>query len=156
MELAARYEQFGTEHVSAVEQSRLHDQDMIDKARRIKDQDIEMKTLENLLHEKTKEMLDQLSDIDLKEKELAKAKERINNFEDVISAKEAEIESLKTVLSDHSKIIDLKTSYEQMKNDLSLMLEAKTVLEYEISEKNSSAANLQQQLNSNSTEAGNL
>ena len=43
-----------------------------------------------------------------------------------------------------------------MKNDLSLMLEAKTVLEYEISEKNSSAANLQQHLNSNSTEAGNL
>ena len=74
----------------------------------------------------------------------------------MISAKEAEIESLKTVLSDHSKIIDLKTSYEQMKNDLSLMLEAKTVLEYEISEKNSSAANLQQHLNSNSTEAGNL
>ena len=72
MELAARYEQFGTEHVSAVEQSRLHDQDMIDKARRIKDQDIEMKTLENLLHEETKEMLDQLSDIDRKEKELAK------------------------------------------------------------------------------------
>ena len=36
------------------------------------------------------------------------------------------------------------------------MLEAKTVLEYEISEKNSSAANLQQHLNSNSTEAGNL
>ena len=70
MELAARYEQFSTEHVSAVEQSRLHDQDMLDKARRIKD--IEMKTLENLLHEKTKEMLDQLSDIDRKEKELAK------------------------------------------------------------------------------------
>ena len=48
------------------------DQDMLDKARRIKDQDIEMKTLENLLHEKTKEMLDQPSDIDLKEKELTK------------------------------------------------------------------------------------
>ena len=50
------------------------DQDMLDldKARRIKDQDIEMKTLENLLHEETKEMLDQLSDIDRMEKELAK------------------------------------------------------------------------------------
>ena len=139
-----------------MERSRLYDQDMLDKARRIKDQAIEMKTLENLLHEKTKEMSDQLSDIDLKEKELAKAKERINNFEDVISAKEAEIESLKTVLSDHSKIIDLKTSYEQMKNDLNLVLEAKTVLENEISEKNSSTANLQQHFNSNSTEAGNL
>ena len=29
---------------------------MLDKARRIKDQAIEMQTLENLLHEKTKEM----------------------------------------------------------------------------------------------------
>ena len=104
-------------------------------------------------------MSDQLSDIDLKEKELAKAKERINNFEDVISAKEAEIESLKTVLSesaDHSKFIDLKTSYEQLKNDLNFVLEAKTVLENEISEKNSSIVNLQQHLNSKSTEAGNL
>ena len=52
--------------------------------------------------------------------------------------------------------MDLKTSYEQMKNDLNLVLEAKTVLENEISEKNSSTANLQQHFNSNSTEAGNL
>ena len=72
MELAARYEQFSTEHVSVVEQSRLHDQDMLNKVRCIKDQDIEMKTLENLLHEKTKEMLNQLSDIELKKKDLAK------------------------------------------------------------------------------------
>ena len=53
-ELAARHEQFSAEHASAVERSRLYDQDMLDKARRIKDQAIEMKTLENLLHEKTK------------------------------------------------------------------------------------------------------
>ena len=72
MELAARYEQFSTEHVSVVEQSRLHDQGMLNKVRCIKDQDIEMKTLENLLHEKTKEMLNQLSDIELKKKDLAK------------------------------------------------------------------------------------
>ena len=58
------------EHASAVERSRLYDQDMIDKARRIKDQAIEMNTLENLLLEKTKEMSDQLSEINLKEKEL--------------------------------------------------------------------------------------
>ena len=59
-----------------------------------------MTTLENLLHYKTKEMSDQLSDIDLKEKkrnyQWANAKERINNFEEVISATEVEIESLKT------------------------------------------------------------
>ena len=57
-----------------------------------------MTNLENLL--KTKEMSDQLSDIDLKEKkrnyQWANAKERINNFEEVISATEVEIESLKT------------------------------------------------------------
>ena len=53
-ELAARQEQFSAEHASAVDRSRLYDQDMLDKARRIKDQAIEMKTLENLLHEKTK------------------------------------------------------------------------------------------------------
>ena len=47
---------------------------MLDNAR-IKNQAIDMKTLENLLHKKTKEMSYQLSDIDLNEKELAKAKE---------------------------------------------------------------------------------
>ena len=51
-ELAARHEQFSAEHASAVERSRLHDQDMLGKARRIKDQAIEMKMRE--LHEKIK------------------------------------------------------------------------------------------------------
>ena len=37
MELAARLEQFSAEHASAVERSRLYDQDMLDKAWRIKD-----------------------------------------------------------------------------------------------------------------------
>ena len=50
-ELAARHEQFSAEHVSAVERSRLYDQDLLDR-----DQVIEMKTLENFLHEKAKEM----------------------------------------------------------------------------------------------------
>ena len=45
-----------------MERSKLYDQDMLDKARRIKDQAVEMKTLENFLHKKTKEMSDQLSD----------------------------------------------------------------------------------------------
>ena len=53
-ELAARYEKFSAD-----------DQDMLGKARRIKDQAIEMKTLEKLLHEKTKQMSDQLSEINL-------------------------------------------------------------------------------------------
>ena len=47
---------------------------MLDNAR-IKNQVVDMKTLENLHHKKTKEMSDQLSDIDLNEKELAKDKE---------------------------------------------------------------------------------
>ena len=41
-ELAARHEQFSAEHVSAVERSRLYDQDKLDKARRTEDQ---MRTL---------------------------------------------------------------------------------------------------------------
>ena len=47
-----------------MEQSRLYNHDMIDKAHWIKDQAIEIKTLEN--HEKTKEMSEHLSDINLK------------------------------------------------------------------------------------------
>ena len=39
-----------------MERSSLYDQYMLDNARRIKDQAIEMQTLENLLHVKTKEM----------------------------------------------------------------------------------------------------
>ena len=41
-ELAARHELFSAEHASAVERSRLYDQDKLDKARRTEDQ---MRTL---------------------------------------------------------------------------------------------------------------
>jgi len=112
-DLVAKHEQFSCEHAEAMERSRLYDQDMLDKTRKIKEQAIELKTLENLLHEKTKEMSDQLSDLDLKQKELTKAKENVNNFEDVISAKQAEIESLQKVIaesSEHSIMIELKNS----------------------------------------------
>ena len=37
-ELAAKHEQFSQEHASALERSRLYDQDMLDKSRKIKDQ----------------------------------------------------------------------------------------------------------------------
>ena len=52
------------------------DQDRLYMARRIEDQAIEM---ENLLHEKTKEILNQLSDIEAMERII-----RIINFEDVV------------------------------------------------------------------------
>ena len=45
IELEARHELFSAEHATAVELSRLHDQDKLDKARRTEDQAIEMRTL---------------------------------------------------------------------------------------------------------------
>merc|ERR1711894_44103 len=101
---------------------------MLDKSRKVKDQAIELKTLENLLHDKTKEMSDQIIDLDSKDKALTSAKETIANFENVISAKESEIESLKSIMSessDHSKMIELKNSYDQTRNDLNLVMEEK-------------------------------
>ena len=47
LELAARHEQFSVEveHASAMELCRLYNQDMLNKARRIEDQAVEMRTL---------------------------------------------------------------------------------------------------------------
>ena len=44
LELAARHEQFSVEHASAMELCRLYNQDMLNKARRIEDQAVEMRT----------------------------------------------------------------------------------------------------------------
>merc|ERR1712130_269712 len=86
-ELIAEHEKFSKEHAAAVERSKLYDKDMLDKTKKIKEQAIDLKTLENLLHEKTKEISYQLSEVDLREKELVKSKETIVNFENVISKK---------------------------------------------------------------------
>ena len=61
--------------------------------------------------EKTKEISYQLSEVDLKEKDLIKAKETIVNFENVISKKESELTELKNILDEseeHSKLIEMK------------------------------------------------
>merc|ERR1712203_1099305 len=71
---------------------------MLDKARKIKEQEIGLKSLENLLHEKTKEMMAGLSDVDHKQKELEKATEKIEGLEDAIGRKEAELEELRGVV----------------------------------------------------------
>ena len=99
-ELAAEHDKFGKEHAAAMERSKLYDKDMLDKSRKIKEQSIDLKTLENLLHEKTKEISYQLSEVDLREKELIKAKETIVNFENVISKKESELTELKNILDE--------------------------------------------------------
>ena len=137
-ELSARHEQFSHEHASALEKSRLYDQDMLDKSRKIKDQAIELKTLENLLYDKTKEMSHQIIDLDTKEKTLISAKETISNFENVISAKELEIETLKSLMSDssdHSKMMELKNTCDQLRNDLNLVMEERIILEQTVAEK---------------------
>ena len=48
-ELAAEHEEFSKEHAAALERSKLYDKDMLDKAKKIKEQAIDLKTLENLL-----------------------------------------------------------------------------------------------------------
>ena len=127
-ELLEKHNEFSKEHAEAVERSQLYDQDMLEKTRRIKEQTIELKTLEGLLHDKTKEISNHVGDIDLKQRELTKARETILNFEDVISSKEKEIESLKNVISDssdHSNIIEMRDTIQQLRRDLDLVLEEK-------------------------------
>ena len=51
-ELVAEHEKFREEHAAAIERSKLYDKDILNKARKIKEQSIDLKTLENLLHEK--------------------------------------------------------------------------------------------------------
>merc|ERR1712106_666776 len=127
-ELVAEHEKFSKEHATAVEKSKLYDKDMLDKARKIKEQIIDLKTLENLLHEKTKEISYQLSEVDLKERELVKAKETIVNFENVISRKESELTELKNILDEseeHTKLIDMKQRIDELEKDLTILIEDK-------------------------------
>merc|ERR1711936_926357 len=125
-ELVAEHEKFSEEHAAALERSKLYDKDMLDKAKKIKEQAIDLKTLENLLHEKTKEISYQLSEVDLKERELVKAKEPIVNFENVISKKESELTELKNILDEseeHSKLIEMKERINELEKDLTILIE---------------------------------
>jgi len=146
-ELVTEHDKFSKEHAAAMDRSRLYDKDMLDKSRKIKEQTINLKTLENLLHEKTKEISFQLSEVDLKQKELIKAKETIVNFEDVISKKESELTELKTILGEseeHSKLINMNNRIDELEKDLNILIEDKSTLEQEIEQKNNYFETLQQ------------
>eukprot|EP00092_Neocalanus_flemingeri_P001893 GFUD01002020.1.p1 GENE.GFUD01002020.1~~GFUD01002020.1.p1 ORF type:complete len:4147 (-),score=1483.97 GFUD01002020.1:293-12733(-) len=146
-ELVAEHSKFGKEHAAAMERSRLYDKDILEKSRKIKEQAIDLKTLENLLHEKTKEISYQLSEVDLKQRELIKSKETIVNFEDVISKKESELTDLKSILDEseeHSKLIEMKNRIDELEKDLNILIEDKTTLEQDIEMKNNHIEELQQ------------
>ena len=98
VKLQKEHAEFGREHAAAVERAAMYDRDMLGKARKIKEQEIGLKSLENLLHEKTKEMMAGLSDVDLKQKELERATEKTEGLEDAIGRKEAELEELRGVV----------------------------------------------------------
>ena len=57
--------------------------DLLDKARKTRktrEQKIELESLEQLLHQKTKEIMEQFNMVDLRQTELEKAKETIEKF----------------------------------------------------------------------------
>ena len=106
-----------------------------------------MKTLENLLHKKTKGISYQLSEVDLKEKDLIKAKETIVNFENVISKKESEIAELKNILDEseeHSKLIEMKEGISELEKNLTIPIEDKSSLEKDAGDKRVHVENLQE------------
>merc|ERR1712088_664032 len=70
LKLLEEHEKFSKEHKDAMERCSLYDRDMMAKANKIRDQTIELKTLEKMLHEKTKEIMEHLNAVDLKQKEL--------------------------------------------------------------------------------------
>ena len=137
--LVEEHNKFNEEHAAATERSRLYDKDMLEKSRKMKEQAIDLKTLENLLHEKTKEISNQLSEVDLKQRELTKVKETNLNFEDVISKKESELIELKNILDkseEHSKLIDMKKRIDELESDLNILIEDKISMGQDIESKN--------------------
>ena len=102
-------------------------------------QAVDLKTLEKLLHEKTKEISNQLAEIDMHQRDLMKTKETIIDFEDVISQKESEINNLKQILdesSEHLNFVELKNQIEKLEKDNAVIKENKTILEEDIINKN--------------------
>ena len=96
---------------------------------------------------KTKEISYQLSEVDLKEKDLIKAKETIVNFENVISKKESELTELKNILDEseeHSKLIEMKERISELEKDLTILIEDKSSLEKDAGDKKVHVENLQE------------
>merc|ERR1711872_771137 len=158
-ELMAEHEKFSKEHAAAIERSKLYDKDMLDKTKKIKEQAIDLKTLENLLHEKTKEISYQLSEVDLREKELLKSKETIVNFENVISKKESELTELKNILDEseeHSNLIQMKERINELEKDLTILIEDRNSLEKDVGERNNHVESLRETFEHQKEELNNL
>ena len=117
-----------------MERSRLYDKDMLEKTKKIKEQSIDLKTLENLLHEKTKEITYQLSEVDLKEKELNKVKESIVNFENVISQKVTELQEQEKELKESVEKIRALEAEANLKSEEVTTMNEEVMSKYKIIE----------------------
>ena len=76
---------------------------------------------------KTKEISYQLSEVDLKEKDLIKAKETIVNFENVISKKNLSSQNLKNILDESeelSKLIEMKQRISELNQESDIKLKS--------------------------------
>ena len=137
--LKAEHDKFNVEYNLAMDRSNLYDKDLLEKSSKIKEQAVDLKTLEKLLHEKTKEISNQLAEIDMHQRDLMKTKETIIDFEDVISQKESEINNLKQILnesSEHLNFVELKNQIEKLEKDNAVINENKKILEEDNNSKN--------------------
>merc|ERR1711890_23111 len=94
------------------------------KANKIRDQTIELKTLEKMLHEKTKEIMEHLNAVDLKQKELDIAKDCLEELKQTVASRDQEVVDLKSCLNeseDHTVLLQFKEKQDQLNQELSVL-----------------------------------
>ena len=114
--LLLEHERFSREYEAAMERSRLYDKDMLES------------------NEKTTEITYQLSEVDLKEKELNKVKESIVNFENVISQKVTELQEQEKELKESVEKIRALEAEANLKSEEVTTMNEEVMSKYKIIE----------------------
>merc|ERR1711915_1101607 len=141
------------EYQAAAERVKMYDQDVLNKAKRIKEQQIEMKAIEDLLHNKTKEISNILAELDKSKQELRNQQELVENMENIVSDKEGQLEELRSVLSqsenhkilleNNGKISKMQSEIESLKSQKKLWESNEEEKKCELLEKENIIDNLQ-------------
>ena len=98
-----------------------YDEEILEKERRIKDQEIEIITLEKMMHEKAKETSDYIGDVEFQQRKLNIAKESEVLHESMLEMQEEISNNLCKESDEDHGIVEMKSGFDVKEHDKDMM-----------------------------------
>ena len=122
--LKSQLEDLKVVHEKFATSGAIHDREMVEKSRLIKEQQIAINELEKSVQEKTEEIGDSLTLLDTKEKLLTEANEKVDQLAVDVASKTEEVSRLSSILNDsevHAQAEQLRRQVEELNVKLELL-----------------------------------